>query len=236
MINRIRRWRDIPVERIESDKEIQQIDAIEEELGEIRRQIQQIRILISRLADLSHYLIFEDIDFVIKAIGGKDYPGSPALDVLPSYEDIGRERRESVKEYVYCLTAWAEGKDVEDAVAEFRADEKLLRNIYTNLGKLDEERKWLALCLAKTLKEKAASPEDIVSEISDEEFVIYVYKTVLGREPDEDDLNLKLTELRRGRARQQLIQDILESKESQKRMLAEIAESIKDSNGSQNES
>jgi len=91
---------------------------MEEELGEVEEKVQQVRALISRMADLSHYRAFNDIDFIIEAIGKKGYPSSPALDVLPSYDDIDHERREKVKEYIYCLTSWAEGKDVEDAVAE----------------------------------------------------------------------------------------------------------------------
>ena len=115
---------------------------------------------------------------------------------------------------------------MEDAVTEFKADEKLLRNIYIHLDELDEEKKWLAMCLAKTLKEKISSPEDVISEISDEEFIIYVYKAVLGRGPDDDDLNLKLIELKHGKSRQELIEDVLSSRESRKRMLTEIAKSI----------
>jgi hypothetical protein len=183
------------------------------------------------MADLSHYRAFNDIDFIIEAIGKKDYPSSPALDVLPSYDDIDHERREKVKEYIYCLTSWAEAKDVEDAVAEFKASENLLRNVYIHLDELDEEKKWLTLCLTKTLKEKASSPEDVVSEISDEEFIAYVYNTILGRGPDDDDLQLRLAELERGKTREELIRSVLESKESRKRMLTEIAESIKQSNG-----
>jgi len=107
----------------------------------------------------------------------------------------------------------------------------LLRNVYIHLDELDEEKKWLALCLTKTLKEKASSPEDVVSEISDEEFIAYVYNTILGRNPDDDDLQLRLAELERGKTREELIRSILESKESRKRMLTEIAESIRQSNG-----
>jgi hypothetical protein len=226
IMNKIYRWRDIPAEKAESDTEIQQIDAMEEELGEMGERVQQIRALISRIADLSHYRALDDIDFMIEAIGAKDYSGSPALDILPSHEDTDRERRESVREYIYCLTAWAEEKDVEDAVAEFKANEKLLRNTYIHLGEPDEEKKWLALCLARTLKEKVASPEDVISEIPDEEFVVSVYKTILDREPNGDDLNLKLLDLKRGKTRQELIQDVLGSRESRKRMLTEVAKSI----------
>jgi hypothetical protein len=231
MMNKIYRWRNIPVANAESDAEIQEINAMEEELGEVEQKAEQVRALISRIADLSHYRAFDDIDFIIEAVGEKDYPGSPALDVLPSHDDIDHERREKVKEYIYCLTSWAEGKDVEDAVAEFKANEKVLRNTYVHLGELDEEKKWLVLCLTKTLKEKASSPEDVVSEVTDEEFIAYLYKTILGRGPDDDDLNLRLAELGRGKTRQELIKSVLESKESRKRMLTEIAETIKESNG-----
>jgi hypothetical protein len=230
-MNKIYRWRNIPTENAESDEEIQEINAMEEELGEVEEKVQQVRALISRMADLSHYRAFNDIDLIVEAVGKKDYSGSPALDVLPSYDDIDHERREKVKEYIYCLTSWAEGKEVEDAVAEFKASENLLRNIYIHLGELDEEKKWLASCLTKTLKEKVSSPEDVVSEIADEEFIAYVYNTILSREPDDDDLQLRLAELERGKTREELIRSVLESKESRKRMLSEIADSIKQSNG-----
>jgi len=230
-MNKIYRWRNIPTENAGTDRDVQQINTMQEELGDIEEKTQQVKTLMSRMADLSHYRAFNDIDFIIEAIGKKGYTGSPALDVLPSYEDIDHERRDKVKEYIYCLTSWAEGKELEDAVSEFKASENLLRNIYIHLGELDEERKWLALCLTKTLKERVSSPEDVVSEVSNEEFIVYVYNTILGREPDDDDLQLRLAELGRGKTREDLIKSILESKESRKRMLAEVAKSIKQSNG-----
>ena len=232
-MNRIYRWRNIPAEGAEPDAESdgksQEVNAMEEELGKVGEKVQQIRILISRMADLFHYRAFDDIEFIIGAIGTKDYEGSPALDVLPSNEGIDRELREKVREYIYCLNAWAEGKDVEDAVAEFKANEKRLRSTYIHLGELDEEKKWLAMHLAETLEQEVASPEDILSEISDEDFINYVYNTVLGRKPDEDDFNLRLMELKRGKTREELIKGVLESRESHKRMLSEIAQSIKKS-------
>ena len=200
-----------------------------EETSNLGEKAQQVKALISRMADLTHYRAFDDIDFVIPAVGDKDYQGSPALDVLPSHEDIDREVRERVREYIYCLNSWADGKDVEDVVAEFKADEKLLRNTYAKLGTQDEEKKSLALSLTESLEEKVASPEDIIAEISDEDFIIYVYNTVLSREPDDDDLKLRSMELKRGKSRQDLIRDLLESRESHKRMLSEIAESIRKS-------
>jgi hypothetical protein len=230
-MSKVYRWKNIPTENVESDEEIQQTNAVEEELGEVEEKAQQVGALISRIADLSHYRAFNDIDFIIEAIGDKDYSGSPALDVLPSYDDIDHERREKVEEYIYCLTCWIEGRDVEDAVAESKANGKLLQDIYTYLGEPHEEKKWLALCLTKTLKGKVSSPEDVVSEIPDEEFIVCLYNTILGREPDDDDLQLKLMELRSGKTRQGLIEDVLQSKESRKRVLAEVAKSARRSNG-----
>ncbi len=190
---------------------------------------QQIGILISRMADLQHYSAFSDIDFIVDAIGRKDYEGSPALDVLPSHEGIDQARREKVKEYTHILTCWTEGKDVEDAVAEFKSDEKLLRQMYVRLGELDEDKKRLAMSLINVLEKQATSPEDAISDISDEDFISYVYKTILDREPDADDLRLRLTQLKRGGTRQELIKDILESRENSRRMLSMIANSIGES-------
>ena len=202
------------------------MNGAQEELDDLGEKVQQIKALVLRMAELSHYRAFADIDFIIKAVGEKDYDGSPALDVLPSHEDIDRDLREKVKEYIYCLTSWVEEKDLEDAVAEFKADERFLRNTYMQLGELDEEKKSLATFLAENLQEKVASPEDIVSEISNEDFIVYAYKTILGRAPDDDDFKLKMIELNRGKTRQELIKDILKSRESHKRMMTEIADSI----------
>jgi len=225
-------------------QQTEQEDALEEESdevsdvglsevsGEMGEKVQQIKALIARNSDLLHYRAFDDIDFIIEAIGKKNYSGSPALDVLPSHDGIDRERREKAKDYIQCLSSWTEGKDVEDAVAEFKASEKLLRSTYAQLGVLDEDKKQLALFLAENLGEKVASPEDAILEVSDEEFINYVYNAILGRGPDDDDFNLRLMELRRGKTRQELITEILESRESSRRMVSEIAKSIKISNGS----
>ena len=223
---------DVDVGIAVSDNGVEQMETSEERPGNAEENVQQIRALISRMADLYHYNAINDIDFIIDAIGKKNYMGSPALDVLPSHDGLGRKRRERVREYIHSLTCWAEGKDVEDAVAEFKSDEKLLRNIYIYLGDPDEEKKNLALTLINILKERSTSPEDAISEISDEEFISYVYKTILGREPDEDDARLRLMQLKRGRTRQELLKDILESRESNRRMLTMIAESINESSNS----
>ncbi len=233
-MNKIYRWKNATDEKAEPDIEIQETDdmedIVEEDLVEVGEEIQKLNALISRIADLAHYRAIDDIDFIIEAIGEKDYPGSPALDVLPSHDGIDSERREQVKEYIYCLSSWADGKSVEDAVSEFKASEKLLRNTYVHLGELDEERKMLAQTLVQHLDEAVSSPEDAIHEVSDEEFIIYVYKSILGREPDEDDLSLKLMDLRHGKTRQELIKDVLESKESARLMMVEIAQSIKSNN------
>lgn len=246
-MNKIYRRKNTLTEDAELDMEIQQTEqegALEEEsdvasdidsgevLGDIGEKVQQIEALIARSSDLLHYRAFDDIDFIVEAIGRKNYSGSPALDVLPSHDGIDRERREKTKDYIQCLNSWAEGKDVEDAVAEFKASEKLLRSTYAQLGVLDEEKKQLALFLAGNLGEKVASPEDAILEVSDEEFIDYVYNAILGRGPGDDDLKLRLMELRRGKTRQELIAEILESRESSRRMVSEIAKSIKKSNGS----
>jgi hypothetical protein len=229
-MNKMYRRKNGTVEAVETDAEVQQMDvAVEEEVTGFGEKVQQVKALIPRMADLSHYLAFNDIEFIIEAIGNRDYPGSPALDVLPSYEVINSDRKEKVREYIHCLLCWAEAKDVEDAVAEFKSNEKLLRNTYIQLGELDEDKKSLALMLAKILKDQISSPEDAISEISDEDFIKYVYKTILGREPGEDDLSLRLTQLKRGKPRHEMIKDILESKESSRIMLAKIAESINQS-------
>lgn len=245
-MNKIYRRRNTMTEDSELDVAVQQMeqeDTLEEGSnnfsGEVSNGVmngvvektQQIKALIARNSDLIHYHAFDDIDFIIEAIGKMDYEGSPALDVLPSHDGIDRERREKVKEYIYCINSWAEGRDMEDAVADFKASEKLLRGMYAQLGTLGEEKKQLAMCLSENLGEKVSSPEDEILEVSDEEFVTCVYNSVLGRNPADDDLKLRLMELRRGKTRQELITEILESKESSRRMLSEITKSIRKSNG-----
>jgi len=228
-MNRIYRRKADSTGTMEMDEQPQETEETEEEVDGIGEKVQHIGILLSRIADITHYRAFDDIDFMIGAIGAKEYAGSPNLDVLPSHEDIDRERRQSLKDYIYCLNCWLDGKDVEDAVGEYKANDKLVRNIYVRLGNFDEEKKWLAMNLVKMLEENVASPEDDILEISDEDFITYVYKTVLGRDPDPDDLRLRVMELKRGKERPDMIKDILESKESSRRMLAEIADSIKKS-------
>ena len=202
-------------------------DQAREDVAELGEKAQLIRILIGRIPGLDHYRIFEDIEFLLEAIGKKDYEGSPALDVLPSSDDIERERRERVKEYIYCLKCWAEEKELDDAISEFKVSENLLRNVYLHLGDADLEKKHLALSLMNDLEEKAISPEDVLSEISDEDFIKHVYATILNREPDSDDMTLRLLELKHGRTRQELIKSVLESKESSRKAITEIAVSIR---------
>ena len=245
-MNKIYRRKNTMTEDADLDVEIQQIEqesSLEEEVDDFSveasngslngngEKAQQIKALISRSSDFLHYRAFDDINFIIEAIGKKDYSGSPALDVLPSHDGIDRDRREKAREYIYCLKSWAEGRDMEDAVADFKASEKFLRSTYAQLGVLDEEKKQLALLLSDGLNEKVSSPEDAILEVADEEFIIYVYNAILARKPDDDDLKLRLMELRRGKTRQELITDILESRESSRRMVSEIAKSIKKTNG-----
>jgi len=198
----------------------------EVELNEFIEKVKQIEVLIDRISDPSHYRFFNDVDFIVDAIGEMDYPGSPAVDVLPSHDDIEIERRDMIKDYLFCLSMWSEGTSLEDALGEFKVNEKILRNIYRLLGALDGDKFDLVQYLIKSLEEKVSSPEDILSQVAEEEFIYHVYKTILGRDPDEDELKLKLMGFKRGKTRQELVREIMESRETNKRMLAEIAASI----------
>ena len=71
----------------------------------------------SRIDPLSHYKAFENVEFIAQAIGDLDYPGSPAIDVLWRHGQIDDERREEAKRYIYCITAWLDGKTAEQATA-----------------------------------------------------------------------------------------------------------------------
>lgn len=206
--------------------EISDINDIVEDLEEFGEKNQYIEVLVDRIADPNHYRFFGDIDFIIEAIGAMNYPGNPAIDVLPSQDDIDQERRDIIKDYIFGLSSWLKGIELEDALGEFKANEKILRNVYIHLGDLDEDKKHLIQYLIDALSDKVSSPDDVISQITEEEFIFYVYKIILDREPDKDELKLKMMGLKRGQSRQKLIKEVMDSKENSKRMLNEIATSI----------
>ena len=103
---KMRRWRNVICPEGEPDAEIGVIDAFEEEIGDLSPLVARIRALISRIDPLSHYKAFENLDFLLAAIGRLDYPGRPAVDVRgetvvgnESAEDTERARVHAVGFY-----------------------------------------------------------------------------------------------------------------------------------------
>jgi len=79
---RMKRWRNVMCPESEPDSEIRAIDALEDKFGKLPPKVERIRTLESRIDPLSHYKAFENIEFIINAIGDLDYKGYPAVDVL----------------------------------------------------------------------------------------------------------------------------------------------------------
>jgi hypothetical protein len=223
----MRRWRNVVCPESEPDAEIRSIDALESALGAVEPIVERIRALISRVDPLSHYKAFENIDFVMGAIGQLDYPGSPAVDVLWRRGQIDDERRAEAKRYVFCLTAWLEGKDLAQAESERPDCSTLLQKTYTALGKMDDCKGWLAMCLRKTLKEHAYTPWDVIAEHDDEAFVCAVYESILGRPPSPDDLQFRIEELRGGKDREALLDEIMSAEEHRTGHLYGVASFLK---------
>ncbi|MDF1515169.1 MAG: hypothetical protein P1S60_15270, partial [Anaerolineae bacterium] len=98
------------------------------------------------------------------AIGQMDYPGSPAVDVLWRHGQIDDQRRAEAKKYIDSLTIWLSNKSLEDAVADQPEYAKILAKIYNTLGVMNDKKRWLVMCLRKTLKEHAYTPWDFAAE------------------------------------------------------------------------
>jgi len=226
---RMMRWRNVACPESEPDAEMQNIDALEDHLGErlgdMPQNVAQIRALISRIDPLSHYKTFDNLDFILRAIGALDYPKRPAVDVLWRFGEIDEERRLKVKAYIDALTAWIEDKPREEVDV---GDAKLVDSVYTSLGERTEWKVWLAMCMAKTLKEHAYTPWDVVDDHGNREYVCAVYETILGRPPSPDDLAFRVKELESGKTREDLFQEVFSSEEHKNAYLERIAGRLKD--------
>ncbi len=224
---RMYRWRNVRCPESEPDAAIHAIDAFEEQLGELPPLVERIRALISRVDPLSHYKAFETIEFLLDAIGNLDYPGSPAVDVLWRHGQIDEERRAEAKRYVVCLNAWLAETPLVEAQSEWPDCATRLEKTYTALGTMDNEKRWLAMCLQKTLKEHAYTPWDFIAEHDDATFIRAVYETILGRPPSPDDLEFRIEELQNGKSREDFFKEILAAPEHQQRHLHEMAHKLK---------
>lgn len=223
----MRRWRNVMCPQSEPDAEIRAIDAVEAETGDLPPLVERIRALISRVDPLSHYKAFENLDFLLDAIGDLDYPGSPAVDVLWRHGEFDDDRRAQAKAYVTALSAWLAAEDLAAAQAAHPEDAELVAKIYEALGEVNDQKRWLAMCLRKTLKEHAYTPWDFIEEYDDASFVRAVYQSVLGRPPSPDDLAFRIEELNEGKTREAFFLEIMATDEHRRDHLHGVAARLK---------
>lgn len=223
----MRPWRNVMCPDSRPDAEIRAIAALEAEIGELPPLVERIRALISRVDPLSHYKAFDNLDFLLEAIGDLDYPGSPAVDVLWRHGQIDDDRRAEAKTYIDALTAWLAGTDLAAAQAAQPENAERLSQIYEALGEPNEEKRWLALSLRKTLKEHAYTPWDVIAEYGDAAFVRAVYLSILGRSPSPDDLAFRIEELNQGKTREAFFLEIMDTGEHRHGHLHGIAAHLK---------
>ena len=224
---RMWRWRNVTCPESEPDAEMRTIDAFEATLDGLPPLVERIRALISRVDPLSHYKAFENLDFLLDAIGDLDYPGSPAVDVLWRHGAIDETRRARAKGLIDAVNAWLAGMDLATAKAEQPENAARVAQVYDALGEMDDYKRWLAMCLRKTLKELAYTPWDFIDEYDDAAFVRAVYTSVLGRPPSPDDLAFRVEELEGGKTRQAFLNEIIRADEHRRTHLHEVAARLK---------
>ena len=221
------RWRNVTCPESEPDAEIRTIEAFEATLDDVPPLVRRIRALISRVDPLSHYKAFENLDFLLDAIGDLDYPGSPAVDVLWRHGAIDEARRDRAKGYVDAVNAWLAGMDLATAEAEQPENAARVAQVFEALGEMDDQKRWLAMCLRKTLKELAYTPWDFINEYDDAAFVRAVYVSILGRTPSPDDLSFRVEELEEGKTRQAFLIEIIRADEHRRMHLHDVAARLK---------
>ena len=214
-------WRNVTCPDTAPDADIARINAIEDELGPFPDEVEHVRALISRFDSLSHYRALDNLTFIVRAIGASDYPGMPAVDVLWRHERIDDERRGQFRAFYQALRAWLAGKPLEQAGAD--ASTTAAAEAYAALGERDGAKVWLAESLARTLAEYVLLPEDIIAEHGDEAYITALYEAVLHRHPSSDDLQFRVAELRNGRTRDEMFDDILNAAEHTQHVRAHVA-------------
>jgi hypothetical protein len=224
---RMKRWRNVLCPESQPDAEIKAIDAVEDELEMLPPLVERIRALISRIDPLSHYKAFENVEFILEAIGHLDYPGSPAVDVLWRHGQIDEQRRETAKQYISALNLWLQRLNIKQALESQPENADMTNQVYNALGEFDAYKRWLAMSLQKTLKEHAFAPWDFINECDDKTFVQSTYLAILHRPPSSDDLQFRLEELQEGKSRKQFLDEILDAAEHKMSHLYGLAEMIK---------
>ena len=114
-----------------------------------------------------------------------------------------------------------------DAKKENQAPARLLDKTYASLGEMTPHKKWLAMAMAKTLKEHAYTPWDFIADADDATFIRATYKAMLGRWPSPDDLKFRLEELKAGKSREDFFAKIFGAPEHKQRKLHDLADLIK---------
>ncbi len=215
MMNRewMRRWCNAMCCDLGPDAEVREIDELEDAIAPLAPRAENIRGLIARIDSVCHYKAFENIAFIMKAIGEGDYPECPAVDVLWRCGDIGEERRDHARRYIHSIRAWLDGRDLEKAAGERPDCAEILQTAYELLGEMDEGKRWLVMCLLKTLKEHAWTPWDFIAAYGDEQFVRALHESVLRRQPSPGELTSGIEELRQGKAREQMVAEVIDCAE-----------------------
>jgi hypothetical protein len=224
---KLSQWRNVMCPDAEPDAEIRSINAFEDQMGSVPDGAVHVRALISRVDPLSHYKAFENLTFILSAIGNLDYPRSPAVDVLWRHDQMDDERRVQARCYIRALDAWLDDLDLSSAREAYPACAAVIDSAYAALGEANEEKRWLAMSLRKTLKEHAYTPWDTIAEYDGAAFVTAVYQSILGRPPSPDDLKFRLDELANGKTREAFFEEILAAPEHQHGHLACIAGQLK---------
>lgn len=228
VVRMMKRWRNIlcpmtPPEMI--DREIHEINKMEASLGEMPEETDRIRALTSRVDPLCHCRIFDNIDFIINAIGSLTYPGSPSVDVLERCVLRGGQLPSDIKErangYIYSLDSWLKGRTCDEALEDQPQYTKLIQRVYSTIGQRSPHKEWLVASLVKTLKEHAYTPIDWLSQFSHGEVIDQLYKTALDRAPTREEAELTLQELRKGKSPVKILYDIIDSKEYMDKHLPE---------------
>jgi hypothetical protein len=215
-------WRNVTCPDGGPDAEMRRIDEMKDALADLPAEVERVRALISRFDSVAHYRAFDNLAFLLDAVGSKTYPGSPAVDVLAREWEIDDDRRDRIKGYARAIGEWIEGRSLDKAIDALPKCEEQCREAYEALGVRDEQKLWLAASLAKTLKAHVSTPEDGIDEFADGEFVCGVYEVVLGRPPSPDDLSFRLAELKAGKTRTAFVKEISESNECQSRLTQEV--------------
>jgi hypothetical protein len=124
---------------------------------------------------------------------------------------------------VHAIDAWLDGKRSDEAGATHPGCVEQVEKVYTSLGEADGVKRWLAMTLRKTLKERSYTPWDVIDEYDDADFIRAVYLSILGRPPSPDDLKFRVEELESGKTREEFLQEILSAPEHEWGHLARLA-------------